>query len=118
MLDLITFKAASNKIKERSALAVRALFQDSAAYAGVQPTNVYYRLDDNGSGVVLLDWTPVTPPVLPNNFVDLVLTAEQNRILYTARQFEQKTLTVMTDRGLATQFVAAWPYQVDNLGWC
>lgn len=115
-LDLITFKGSS-EVRERSALTIRAAFRDSQAFANVAPTNVYYRLDDDGTAIVLGDWTPVTPPVLPINYVDIALTAEQNRILTVARELERKTLTIMANRGLATQFVASYTYAVRNLGW-
>lgn len=117
-LDLITFQGpAAAEVKERSNVVVRALFNDQRAYAKVQPTNVYYRLDDEGSGQMLQDWTSVTPPVLPTNYVDIALTPEQNRILFESRGVERKTLTVMTDRGLSTQFVGSYTYSVRNLGW-
>ena len=115
-LDLITFKGAS-EIKERAALTLRVYFRDSAAFANAAPTNVYYRLDDDGSGVTLADWTVKTPPVLPTNYVDITLTPEQNRVINETRQLERKTISVMADRGLATQQVADYTYGVRNLGW-
>lgn len=115
-LDLITFKGPV-EVNERTAMTVRASFRDSEGFAGVQPSNVYYRLDDLGSGIILQDWTPLAAPVLPDNFVDVPLTAENNRILFSARDLERKQLSVMADRGLATQFVASFQYQVRNLGW-
>lgn len=115
MLDLITFKGPT-EIKERSAVTITAAFRDSAAFANAQPTNVYYRLDDDGTGIVLLDWTSVTAPVLPDNDVAIVVTAEQNRILTDARELERKTITVMANRGLVTQFVESYTYAVRNLG--
>lgn len=115
-LDLITFKGPA-ETKEGSALTIRAAFRDGAAFANVAPTNVYYRLDDDGTGIVLVDWTVKTPPVLPINYVDITLTADQNRILREARELERKTLTVMANRGLSGQFVASYTYAVRNLGW-
>ena len=116
MLDLITFKGPY-ELRERSAGTIRAMFRDTAALAGVQPTNVYYRIDDEGTGRVVADWTPVTPPVDPDAFVDIVVTPEQNRIERESVELERKTLTVMTDRGLATQFVGSYVFAVRNLGW-
>lgn len=114
-LDLITFRGPT-EISERSSCQVTAAFRDSQAFANIAPTNVYYRLDDEG-GCVLVDWTSATPPTLPDNDVAIALTAEQNRILNDSLGLERKTLTVMTDRGLATQFVASYTYGVKNLGW-
>jgi hypothetical protein len=116
MLDLITFKGAA-EVKERSAMVITVAFRDQAALAKVTPTNLFYRLDDDGSGLVLLDWTAATPPVLPVNSVALTITAQQNRIVNDARELERKTISVMTDRGLATQFVGSYTYAVRNLAW-
>jgi hypothetical protein len=116
MLDLVTFRGPY-EVRERSAAAVTAAFRDNAARANIAPTNVYYRLDDDGTGLVLVDWSSVTAPVLPTNSVVIAVTPEQNRIVNEARELERKTLTVMTDRGLATQFVASYTYAVRNLGW-
>lgn len=115
-LDLITFKGAA-EVREGTAATIRAAFRDAAAFANIAPTNVYYRLDDDGTGIVLIDWTVKTPPVLPINYVDISISAELNRIQHEARGLERKTLTVMANRGLATQFVASYTYAVRNLGW-
>lgn len=115
-LDLITFSGRSD-VKERSSLTIRAAFRDSQALANIVPTNIFYRLDDDGSGIVLLDWTAKAVPVLPINYVDIAITADQNRILYESRELERRTLSVMTDRGLATQCVGSYTYAVRNLGW-
>jgi hypothetical protein len=115
-LDLITF-AGPIEVQERSALAIVAKFRDQAALVGVQPTNVYYRLDDEGSDRTLVDWTSVAPPIAPADTVSIAITGDQNRILYESRGIERKVLTVMVNRGLATQFVASYEYAVRNLGW-
>lgn len=115
MLDLITFRGP-DFVNERASAAVVAAFRDSEEFTNQQPTNVYYRLDDE-SGVNLIDWTSVTAPVDPANSVSIVLTPEQNRILNEAREVERKFLSVMTDRGLATQFVGSFVYKVRNMGW-
>lgn len=116
MLDLITF-TGPYEMRERSAATIRARFRDQAEREGVQPTNVYYHLGDDGTGLVLADWTPVTPPVDPDAHVDIVITPEQNRIVRDSCELERKTLSVMTDRGLATQFVGSYTFAVRNLGW-
>ena len=116
-LDLIYFKTTSDDIRERSANTIRAAFRDQSTKTNVVPTNIFYRLDDDGTGQVLLDWTSKAVPTLPINYVDIVMTGEQNRILIDARETERKTLSVMVNRGLATQFVASFSYSVRNLGW-
>jgi hypothetical protein len=115
-LDLITF-SGPYEVRERSAAVIRASFRDQAARAGVVPTNAYYRLDDDGTGLVLVDWTPLTMPVLPINYVDIAITGENNRTVISARELERKTLSVMANRGLAAQFVASYCYATRNLGW-
>lgn len=114
--DLITFRAPT-EVRERSALTVRVYFRDTLAAANSAPTNVYYRVDDDGTGIVLADWTLKTAPTLPTNYVDVVVTADQNRVITDAREIERKTISVMVDRGLATQSVASYGYAVRNLGW-
>lgn len=115
-LDLITFTGKA-EVKERSALTLRVYFNDQAAAAGVAPSNVFYRVDDEGTGIVVADWTSQTPPVLPVNYVDITITPEQNRILRESTELERKTITVMTDRGLPTQYVGSYTYCVRNLDW-
>lgn len=112
MLDLITF-AGPLEVRERSSASITVSFRDQAALATIVPTNVYYRLDDE-TGLVLLDWTNKAPPLAA---VVLAITAEQNRNVTPARGIERKTLSVMADRGLATQFAASFEYVVRNLGW-
>lgn len=116
MLDLITFKGPS-EARERSAITIRAAFRDASALVNVAPTNIYYRLDDDSSGIVLADWTVKTPPTLPTNYVDIVITPEQMRCLNESRELERKTLSVMANRGLATQFVASYTFAMRNLAW-
>jgi hypothetical protein len=110
-LDQIVFSGL-RQVNERSALTVTARFRDRAAVADVTPTNVYWRLDDE-NGCQLADWTSVTPA----SQVSIAVPAEQNRILNCTKPVEQRTLTVMADRGLATQFTVAYYYSVRNLPW-
>lgn len=110
-LDLITFRGPV-EITERSSATVTARFRDQAAFADTTPTNVYWRLDDE-SGCEIAGWTSVTP----GESVSIAVSAEQNANRNCARQVERKTLTVMADRGLATQFAAAFAYAVRNQAW-
>lgn len=112
-VELIAF-AGPDAVQQRSTFTLRAKFRDAGAFVDVVPTNVYYRLDDE-SGCVLTDWTALPGPMAAS--MSLVLTGEQNRIIVGARDAERKTLSMMVDRGLATQFVGAWSYLVRNLGW-
>jgi hypothetical protein len=118
MLDLITFQGPYER-RERSAATFTVKFHDQGAHDGATPTNVYYRLDDDGTGIVVADWTAVTLPedIDDEHEVDITITPEQNRILRESCELERKTLTVMADRGLATQFVASYTFAVRNLGW-
>lgn len=110
-LDLITF-AGPTEITERSSTTITARFRDKAAFADQTPTNVYWRLDDE-AGCQIADWTSVTP----GTSVAIAVTGEQNANLNCARQVERKTLTVMADRGLATQFASSFSYGVRNQSW-
>lgn len=112
-LDLVVF-SGPDAVAMRSTFTVRAKMRDAGGFVDVVPTNVYYRLDDE-SGAVLTEWTPLPGPMAATMAVQL--TGEQNRIVVGARDAERKQLTLMVDRGLPTQFVAAWSYLVRNLGW-
>lgn len=116
-LSLITTKGPY-ELKERSAGTFRVSFRDQDANTNVVPTNCYYRLDDDGTGMVLTEWTPLSPmPVLPINYLDIPITAEQNRNIISSKEIERKTLSVMANRGLATQFVGTYGYSIRNLSW-
>jgi hypothetical protein len=109
--DLITF-SGSRKTNERNAITITARFRNVASQADVAPTNVYYRLDAE-DGCQIADWTSATP----GTTVDIMITAEQNKILNCLYPIEAKILTVMADKGLSTQFANSWRYEVKNLPW-
>lgn len=111
MTDRITF-TGPYEVRERSAATVSLAFRQGSA--AVVPTNVYYRVDDDGTGLVLADWTPVETPDSTN---DVLITAEQNRNVRDSCDLERRTLSVMVDRGLPTQYVGSWTFAVRNLGW-
>lgn len=97
---------------ERSSGNLTAYFRDSQAQAAATPTNVYWRLDDE-SGCEIKGWTAGTP----DTSLAIAVAAEENAIRNDAREVERKILTVMTDRGLPTQFANSFSYAVRNLGW-
>lgn len=110
-MDRITFQGPY-EVRERSAATVSVSFRDGSTL--VVPTNVYYRIDDDGTGLVLQDWSPVS---VPDSTVALAITPEQNRTVRESCELERRTLSVMADRGLATQFVGSYTFAVRNLGW-
>ena len=79
MTDRVTF-TGPYETRERSAATFLVSTREGAALA--VPTNLYYRLEDDGTGLVLADWTPAT---LPEEFTGadlaLAITPEQNRIV-------------------------------------
>lgn len=111
MMDLIAFRGPT-EITERSSAVFTAKFRDSEAFTDETPTNVYWRLDDE-SGCQIADWTSATP----GEQVSINISGDQNAIRNCARQVERKTLTVMADRGLSTQFAQSFGYGVRNQAW-
>lgn len=111
MTDRVTF-VGPYETRERSAATFTVTTREGDAL--FEPTNLYYRLDDAGTGIMLADWTPAE---LAGHVADIAITPEQNRIVRESQELERKTLSVMVDRGLDTQFVASYTYAVRNLGW-
>jgi hypothetical protein len=110
--DTISFRGPT-EVTERSSANFTAAFRDSVALAAFTPTNVYWRLDDE-AGAEIAGWTELSPP---DTSVAIAVSADQNAIRNDARGVERKTLTVMADRGLSTQFAQSYSYAVRNLAW-
>jgi hypothetical protein len=77
----------------------------------VAPTTLKYRLDCRSTGTVLVDWTSVTPAAT----TQILVTADQNRIINDCNEAEAKVLTAMADEGLSTQDSQEYGWQVVNL---
>lgn len=100
---------------ERSAAKFTAHFRDDAAGANVTPTNAYWRVD-NEDGREIAGWTTLTIGGSDTS-VDVVVSAEQNAIRNCTKDREHRVLTVMVDRGLATQFASTYGFDVRNMAW-
>lgn len=110
--DQIAIQSSQRTVKERSSLTVTASFRNRATAAAVTPTNVYYRLDDQDN-CLIRDWTSATP----GTTAAITLSAADNAIQNGARTIEKRILSVMTDRGLSTQYADTFTYELENLPW-
>lgn len=112
--DLIAITGPYSLV-ERSAATFTAKFRDTAASAYVTPTNAYWRID-NEDGCQVADWTALTIADSATS-ASVAVSADQNAIKNCAKDREQRALTVMTDRGLSTQFASTYLFDVRNLAW-
>lgn len=110
--DQIAVQSPQRNVVERSTLAVTASFRNRATAAAVTPTNVYYRVDD-GHGWQVRDWTSATP----GTTASITLSATDNAIQEGTRTAETRIVTIMTDRGLSTQYADTFEYEVRNQPW-
>lgn len=113
-VDLIAITGPLSVV-ERSAATFTANFRDQVAGAGATPTNAYWRID-NEDGCQIADWTALTIGESATT-ADISVSADLNAIRNCTKARERRTLTVMADRGLSTQFAAASGFDVRNLAW-
>jgi hypothetical protein len=111
MIDQIVFTANAEEIVEGSRLNVTAKFRDQSARTDATPTTVHWGLRDPANCRTIQEMTSVTP----GTSVTLVTTATQNTCQYCDGR-EYREVTVIVDRGLATQFVATHLYSIQNIG--
>src|SRR5512138_994736 len=109
-VDQIAVQSAQRKVSERSTLVLTASCRNRATAAAASPTNAYYRVDD-GEGCQIRDWTSLTP----SSSLSITLAATDNAIQNCTRESETRIVTVMTDRGLSTQYADTFRYEVTNL---
>jgi hypothetical protein len=109
MIDQIVFQAANDQVDEGSRLNVTATFRDQVARLAVTPTTVDWTLRDPDQCREIMPLTSVAP----GPSVTLVTTSTQN---LACRLDERREVTVIVDRGLATQFVSTFLYQIRNIG--
>ena len=79
--------------------------------AEVLPTTVDYKVECETSRETLIGWTSVTPAAS----VSITVAGTANVLINESRRSERKVVTVVADRGLATQFVNAIKYDISNL---
>jgi len=111
MIDAILFSSVSDTIDEASALSITAKFRDTKARADGTPTTVEWALREPACNRQIQSFTPLTP----GTTVTLATTAAQNTCLHY-NDSEQREVTILIDRGLATQFTATYRYTVNNIG--
>ena len=77
------------------------------------PATARYRIDDttNGARTQVLDWTDIPSPS-PSQ--DIVITAEQNRILSESNREERRVVTVEATGTDGLEFRMPFVYQVIN----
>jgi hypothetical protein len=75
------------------------------------PSTVQYRIDCRTTNRTVRDWTSVTP----SPQLDIAVTPQDNAILNDHNSKELKLMTVVADRGLATQFVDQQDWNVINV---
>ena len=74
---------------ERSSVVVTASFVDEDG-SPVAPDSADYRIDDKASRTTILDWTTITSP---SDEEEVLITADQNRIIKPRKAFEIRTIT-------------------------
>lgn len=110
-VDQIVFRFPRDRIKERSQLTVIARFRERATDADVVPTTVSFRLDCLNNGAVIADWATVTAAAEAT----IAITPDQNQCV-TRDEVQRTLLTVSADRGIATEFVESFEFEIVNLG--
>lgn len=98
--------AAPRSVGEGSTFPVRIRVYD-ANNALTTPQSLKYRIDCETTGETIRDWTPVA--ALSDQTV--TVTAADNRIVDDENRKEKRSLVVVIDDDLDTQFVPAAPYQ-------
>lgn len=111
MIDQIVFFQRKDRVKEASQHVITAKFKDRSTAALVVPTSIRYRIDDLNTGVAVLDWTSVSAA----SAITLTITSTQNALRDQCAAREVRELTVAADYGLATQFVDAVRFTLENV---
>lgn len=109
--DQIAFFQRKDHIREASKHVITASFRDRATAAAVTPTNVKYRIDNLTTGEVVLDWTSVTAA----SDVSITITPTQNALSSQCNTTELRQVSVAADKDLATQFIDAVSFELENL---
>lgn len=109
--DQISFSTPKTTVTELSSTVITVQFRNRATQAAVVPTTVKYRIDDLNNGVVVSDWTSVTPA----SSVSITVTPTQNQIYNDYNGKESRQFTVKTDDTLSTQYIDSMIYTVKNL---
>jgi hypothetical protein len=111
MTDQVAISIPKTRVREGSAFTATVAFRTRATAAASTPTSVHYRLDCLTTGEELADWTSVSAA----SSVSIAVTATHTAIQADSNESEVKQLTVVSNRGLATQCVEAQAFVVENL---
>ena len=111
MADQIALSIPETRFKEGSAFTATANFRTRSTGAASTPTTIHYRLDCLTTCTELADWTSVSAA----SSASISVTGTHNAIQNTGNDYERKQLTVVADRGLATQQTESVEWRVDNL---
>ena len=98
--------AVQRTVGEGSSFTVRIRTYDADNVLAA-PTSLKYRVDCDTTGEVVRDWTTISPA----SDVTLRITANDCRIVDDKNRKEVRSLTVVVDDDLDTQFVPPTPYQ-------
>lgn len=109
MIDQIVFTAANDDVAEGSRLNITASFRDQVARIAATPTTVHWTLRDPDDCREIVPQTALTP----GTSVTIVTSATNN---LACRRKERREVTVIVDKGLTTQFVSTFLYQIRNIG--
>ena len=112
MADQIEIQIPKTIVNEQTSFTLTAYFRIRSTSAADAPTTVDYRVDCLSTKREVKDWTSVTPPTSSN---DIVITADENKILDDAHNIEIKQVTIRVDSGLSTQVIKPITYKVRNL---
>lgn len=110
--DQIAIQIPEPRVREGSSFTATAYFRTrSTGAAATTPTTVKRRIDCLTTGVVVQDWTTVTPAANAS----LAVTGAQNAIQNYCNERERKQITIMLDEGLVTQCRETATWIVENI---
>ena len=111
MADQIAISIPETRYNEGSAFTATAYFRTRSSGAASTPTTIHYRLDCLTTATELADWTSASAA----SSLSISITGTHNAIQSDGNDVEVKQLTVVADKDLSTQQVAAVTWQVKNL---
>jgi len=98
-------------INENSSAVLRLTWKDADSVLTI-PTSFKCRIDDLSSGTVIRAITEILP--LASSY-DLTITSSENRIIASARSYEQRKVTIQWYVGSTLVGTADYKYKVINL---
>jgi hypothetical protein len=110
-------------VDAKSGLEVRARFKgytETGVREAVIPPNVYYRLDNEATGTVVIDWTAIEPVVVMDQsgtavadcYVVINIPGSVNVMESDTAKTEEKTLRVCAAKDMDRELSAPFTYRV------